>query len=164
MSEETAKRIAEAKAQEAEQQKIVDALTQDCLNEVAAGIPVGAEKYAKSISHAQPEITKGLGRDGVSALREEISAAAVELATEIKEAATAIKWPESGSRKDDVATALFKFLYGSRIGRFDAMSRVGAELPLTEPKTDRSRRRVPLHAGVVTQLRAHRTRQLQERL
>ena len=44
------------------------------------------------------------------------------------------------------------------------LSRVGAELLLTEPKTDRSRRRVPLHAGVVTQLRAHRTRQLQERL
>jgi integrase len=44
------------------------------------------------------------------------------------------------------------------------LSRVGAELVLTEPKTDRSRRRVPLHAGVVTQLRAHRTRQLQERL
>jgi integrase len=44
------------------------------------------------------------------------------------------------------------------------LSRVGADLLLTEPKTDRSRRRVPLHVGVVTQLRAHRTRQLQERL
>ena len=42
--------------------------------------------------------------------------------------------------------------------------RVGGELVLTEPKTARSRRRVPLHAGVVTQLRAHRKQQLQERL
>jgi integrase len=44
------------------------------------------------------------------------------------------------------------------------LSRVDGELALSEPKTDRSRRRVPLHAGVVTQLRAHRTQQLQERL
>jgi integrase len=35
---------------------------------------------------------------------------------------------------------------------------------LTEPKTDRSRRRVPLHAGAVTALKAHRKQQLQEPL
>jgi integrase len=44
------------------------------------------------------------------------------------------------------------------------LSRVDGELVLTEPKTDRSRRRVPLHAGAVTALKAHRTQQLQERL
>jgi integrase len=44
------------------------------------------------------------------------------------------------------------------------LSRVGAELLLTEPHDGPVPRRVPLHAGVVTQLRAHRTRQLQERL
>jgi integrase len=44
------------------------------------------------------------------------------------------------------------------------LSRVEGELVLSEPKTDRSRRRVPLHAGVVTQLRAHRKKQLRERL
>ena len=44
------------------------------------------------------------------------------------------------------------------------LSRVDGELILIEPKTDRSRRRVPLHAGVVTALKAWRTRQLQERL
>uniref|UniRef100_A0A5Q5BL32 Phage integrase n=2 Tax=unclassified Mycobacterium TaxID=2642494 RepID=A0A5Q5BL32_MYCSS len=44
------------------------------------------------------------------------------------------------------------------------LSRVDGKLVLTEPKTDRSRRRVPLHAGVVAQLKMHRTQQLQERL
>ncbi|HEY7053539.1 MAG TPA: tyrosine-type recombinase/integrase [Mycobacterium sp.] len=44
------------------------------------------------------------------------------------------------------------------------LSRVDGELVLTEPKTERSRRRVPLHAGVVAQLKAWRTQQLQERL
>lgn len=44
------------------------------------------------------------------------------------------------------------------------LSRVDGQLVLTEPKTQRSRRRVPLHAGVVTALKGWRTQQLQERL
>ncbi|MHA3021263.1 tyrosine-type recombinase/integrase [Mycobacterium sp. BMJ-28] len=44
------------------------------------------------------------------------------------------------------------------------LSRVDGVLMLTEPKTDRSRRRVPLHAGVVTAVKAWRTQQQQERL
>jgi integrase len=43
-------------------------------------------------------------------------------------------------------------------------SRVGTQLVLPDPKMNRSRSRVPLHAGVLPQLKAHRTRQLQERL
>ena len=46
----------------------------------------------------------------------------------------------------------------------NTLARIGGELVLTAPKTARSRRRVPLHAGVVAQLRAHRKLQLQERL
>ena len=44
------------------------------------------------------------------------------------------------------------------------LARIGGKLVLTAPKTARSRRRVPLHAGVVAQLRAHRKQQIQERL
>ena len=43
------------------------------------------------------------------------------------------------------------------------LSRVDGELVLTEPKTDRSRRRLPLHAGVVDALKAWRAQQAQER-
>jgi hypothetical protein len=117
MSEETTRRIAEAKAQEAKQQQIVEALTQDCLDEVAAGIPAGAEKYAKSILHAQPEVTKGLGREGVSALRNEISAAATTLAAEIKDAATRISWPDSGSRRRRVFRPFHGLLSTSSLAR-----------------------------------------------
>ena len=72
----------------------------------------------------------------------------------------------TGLRRGEVAGLLWSAVdldKGELVVRH-TLSRVGAELVLTEPKTDRSRRRVPLHAGVVTQLRAHRTRQLQERL
>ncbi|MBN7544902.1 tyrosine-type recombinase/integrase [Mycobacteroides abscessus] len=44
------------------------------------------------------------------------------------------------------------------------LSRVDGELVLTEPKTARSRRRVPLHSGVVTALKGWRRQQLKERL
>lgn len=44
------------------------------------------------------------------------------------------------------------------------LSRVDGRLILTEPKTDRSRRRVPLHAGVVGQLKGWRKQQVAERL
>lgn len=44
------------------------------------------------------------------------------------------------------------------------LSRVDGALVLTEPKTNRSRRRVPLHAGLVTALKTWRAQQLQERL
>jgi integrase len=44
------------------------------------------------------------------------------------------------------------------------LSRVDGELVLTEPKTDRSRRGVPLHAGVVAALKGWRKQQVAERL
>lgn len=43
------------------------------------------------------------------------------------------------------------------------LSRVGGELVLTEPKTTRSRRRVPLPSSVITELKAHKIRQEAER-
>lgn len=44
------------------------------------------------------------------------------------------------------------------------LSRTSAGLTFTEPKTSRSRRTIPLPAALVDELRAHRTRQLTERL
>ncbi|BBY47648.1 site-specific integrase [Mycolicibacterium arabiense] len=44
------------------------------------------------------------------------------------------------------------------------LARVDGELILSAPKTERARRRVPLHAGVVTALKGWRSQQLQERL
>ncbi|EFV14138.1 tyrosine-type recombinase/integrase [Segniliparus rugosus] len=43
-------------------------------------------------------------------------------------------------------------------------ARIGGELVLTDPKTKTSRRTIPLSQGMVTALKAHRKRQLEERL
>ena len=43
------------------------------------------------------------------------------------------------------------------------LQRIEGRLQLVEPKTARSRRHVPLPTLVLTALRAHRTRQLEER-
>lgn len=72
----------------------------------------------------------------------------------------------TGLRRGEVAGLLWSDLdldKGELMVRH-TLSRIDGELVLTEPKTDRSRRRVPLHAGVVTALKAWRTQQLQERL
>ncbi|OLP00201.1 site-specific integrase [Mycolicibacterium porcinum] len=44
------------------------------------------------------------------------------------------------------------------------LGRIGSQLVITEPKTDRSRRAVPIAAPLVTMLRAHRADQAGERL
>jgi integrase len=44
------------------------------------------------------------------------------------------------------------------------LGRIGDRLVISEPKTDRSRRTVPLNAAVVAMLRRHRTEQKAERL
>jgi hypothetical protein len=40
------------------------------------------------------DVAKGLGRDGVSTLRNELSGAAADLAAELRGAADRIEWPE----------------------------------------------------------------------
>ncbi|MEI8082789.1 MAG: site-specific integrase [Actinomycetes bacterium] len=44
------------------------------------------------------------------------------------------------------------------------LARVNGKLILTEPKTERSRRRIPLTASLLADLKAHRKAQLEERL
>jgi integrase len=44
------------------------------------------------------------------------------------------------------------------------LNRIGCDLVITEPKTERARRTVPLSPAVVAMLRKHRTEQIAERL
>lgn len=72
----------------------------------------------------------------------------------------------TGLRRGEVAGLLWSDLdldKGELMVRH-TLSRVDGALVLTEPKTDRSRRRVPLHAGVVTALKVWRKQQVAERL
>jgi integrase len=55
-------------------------------------------------------------------------------------------------------------LDSARVGVFHSLQRIGGKLQLTETKTPKSRRTVPLPQYAVRALRAHRARQLEERL
>jgi hypothetical protein len=86
--------FADAHAAEAQQRTTVDELKRECLASIADGPPGKLDDYAKKLSHAQPDVAKGLGRDGVSTLRNELSGAAADLAAELRGAADRIEWPE----------------------------------------------------------------------
>ncbi len=122
MSEETARRLAEAKEQEAEQRTVVDALKQQCLDSIADGLPGRLDDYVKGIAHGQPDVTKQLRRDGIIALRKEVSEAADNLGAELRNSAAQIKWPTYAygwPRHKGVTSSLFEFLYGSRVNKID---------------------------------------------
>lgn len=72
----------------------------------------------------------------------------------------------TGLRRGEVAGLLWRDvdLDKGELTVRHTLSRVEGALVLTEPKTDRSRRRVPIPAGLVTELKAHRKRQVAERL
>jgi hypothetical protein len=112
-----------SEAAEAEQRAVVDDLKQECVESVARGLPDRLDTYAKRIAHQQPDAAKALGRDGVSALRNELAEAADQLATELRSAVDEIPWPSSAGarRSQDVHSALFKFLYGSHVNRVTAI-------------------------------------------
>ena len=109
MSDETARAVAEAEAAEEQQRAIVDEAKRSCLTSVADNLPGMLLDYAKKLSHAQPDVAKTLGRDGISALRSAL--------------AERIAWPTSKRyvSKDDIHGALFKYMYGQRVDRLTAV-------------------------------------------
>jgi hypothetical protein len=122
MSDETARAIQDAEAAEAEVRATVDQLKRECLASVADALPGKLDDYAKKLAHDQPDVAKGLGRDGVRALRDELSAAAQSLAAELRDSADVVEWPEkSYVSKDDIHHALFKFMYGPRVDALTAI-------------------------------------------
>jgi integrase len=71
----------------------------------------------------------------------------------------------TGLRRGEVAGLLWSDLDLDKgeLAVRHTLSRVDGALVLTEPKTDRSRRRVPLHAGVVTAVKGWQAQQAEER-
>ena len=123
MSDETARAVAEAEAAEEQQRAIVDEAKRSCLTSVADNLPGMLLDYAKKLSHAQPDVAKTLGRDGISALRSALAEAAEVLAADLRGAAERIAWPTSKRyvSKDDIHGALFKYMYGQRVDRLTAV-------------------------------------------
>ena len=119
MSDETQRRLAEAKAEENKQRQIVDALKQQCLDSVASGFHARVNAYAKKVAHKHPDATRELGRDGIDALRKELSAAAENLAAELRQSVKEVKWPATiGGARNNVTSTLFSFLY-ERVKKVD---------------------------------------------
>lgn len=127
MSRETARALADAKGAEADQVEVVDTLKRELLDAVAAGLPDRLDEYLKAIAHRQAGVTKALGRDGIAALRKEISDAADDLAVELRQSADKIEWPTfayGSSRNKGVHSSLFHYFYGSRANNVDRILRL----------------------------------------
>ena len=116
MSEETARALAAAEAEEAEQRAIVDRLKQDVLKSIAAALPQNIDAYAKELSQKQPVATTKLGRDGVAALREALADAAQKLGSLLEASADKIDWNADYS---GVAYGIRRFVSGSSLAPFN---------------------------------------------
>lgn len=119
MSEETVRVLKEALEFCSEARENAARQKQQCLNDVADGLTSKIEDIAKQTAHAQPEVTKGLGREGVQQFRAELMAAATALADEIRGAVADVPWPTTQARVDPsrIHTALFQYLFGARVDR-----------------------------------------------
>lgn len=117
MSEETTRRLEEAKADEAQQQQIVAREKQQYLDALAEQLAGKVEAYGKKLAFEQPEVTKSLGRDGVEAFRRELVEAANGLGSLLRESADKIAWPTfeyDRAKKRGLRSALYDFLAGGR--------------------------------------------------
>jgi hypothetical protein len=121
MSDPTGDALAGAHAALATEQEETERLEQELLDRIAQGVPTAVDGIARRASESQPEITRRLGSDGISAMRKELADNAVALATEIRSARSEISWPvENSVRYGEVATrhvdaALFGWLHGRRM-------------------------------------------------
>ncbi|MEU3456894.1 hypothetical protein ABZ671_25330 [Micromonospora sp. NPDC006766] len=116
MSEETERRLEEARARASQAGAQVEGRKREFLDTIASDIPARIEKLAKGTAHAQPDVSKALGKDGLRKLRDELRDQAMELATEVCGSTDKIKWPKPQSEFSSVSSrhlhsALFDFLY-----------------------------------------------------
>jgi hypothetical protein len=126
MSNETAQKLEETKAAEMKRRAEADDRKWKCLAAVARGIPACADEIAKRAAHHQPDVAKALGSEGIKDLRRKLADAADVIAPEVEAAAEQIEWPRPQSEYSrveprDIHSALFKFLYGRRVGSLAAI-------------------------------------------
>ena len=117
MGEQTAGELEKLKTAEAQQRAATDELKTECVESVARGLPDRLDACAKRLAHAQPDVARQLGREGIDTLRRELAEAAEQLGAELRGAVGQIEWPAHARRSDDVHSALFKFMYGPRVAR-----------------------------------------------
>jgi hypothetical protein len=135
MSEETARKLEDAKRVQQERQIELDTAKQSVLTGIASRIPARIDDVAKQTAHSQPDVTKNLGGDGVKQLRADLASAAENLATTVAEGADQIKWPAidqpaaSPVTLNSVRRSVFDFMHGRRIDEIaHIMKRFGYDI------------------------------------
>lgn len=102
----------------------------ECLERVAAGLPQRVDNLAKKYAHSFPDITRGLGSDGVARLRADLVVEVDELAKEFTAAVDEIDWPVRQGSYSNVSTsnvhsALFKRFYQKLDGVIGVLNKYG---------------------------------------
>lgn len=120
MSEKTAQELAEAKALEAAKRIEVRELECALLTAVARDVPRHAQALGRSVALAQPDAARALGREGIDALRSDLSARAADVAAGLEAAVDQIKWPFPTSRyspatASEVQASLLRYVSGPQV-------------------------------------------------
>ncbi|TFC83038.1 hypothetical protein [Cryobacterium sp. TMT3-29-2] len=117
MSEATEKALEVAREHLRTAQGNSEAKKRVTLAYIAAHLPGKAESIAKRYAHEQPEVTKSIGREGVSTLRAEVAEEARVLGAAFIAAVDDIEWPISDGTYSKVSpgkihSAIFKRFHG----------------------------------------------------
>ncbi|WP_020170830.1 hypothetical protein [Gordonia polyisoprenivorans] len=118
MSAETQAALIQAEKALADHEVAIEPLIRECREAVAAQIVDVSDTRAKAIAVEQSSVTRGLGREDVAEMREELRQYAIELAGEVSEG-SGINWLMPDVKRGEyVHAALFGYLYGDRLDKF----------------------------------------------
>ncbi|WP_347756801.1 hypothetical protein [Agrococcus sp. ProA11] len=113
-----------------------DSAIQACLAQIATDLPARAADAAKRVAVDQPEVTKALGKEGVTEMRSALGSAAEELGREFVAATDDIDWATIAYSKVDnrhVHNALFKRFYRRTGALSQVLSASGYDLEDRDP-------------------------------
>jgi len=124
MSNETSQSLREAQAMLAQAQKDADAAEQECLDAVAFDLPERIQSLAHAVALAEPDVTRGLGKEGVLRFRADLDQASKAVVADLQSATKTVKWPDAADYHDtshDVHSALCSYLGGRLVDSIAAV-------------------------------------------
>ena len=142
MSQDTEQALARARAIEQSAADDAQDRIEALLNALAGGLADQAVAIARRVSQAQPNVATTIGREGITALRDELTAAAQSLAADVETHPEMFTWPSAQSEfsavtANDVRSAIFKAWYGRRV---DALGNVIEKYGFDVHRDNRERR------------------------
>lgn len=130
MRDETTKTLEAARVRLTEARQVAAAEQRKTLEQIAEQLPARAEAIVKRYAHAEPQVTKALGKPGLDALRAEVAAAAAAIGKDFVGAIDEIGWPSTQAHLSrveprEVHSALFNRFYGKLQGISDPIRAAG---------------------------------------